>query len=115
MAGILAQQRIRETQAAAAIGGYESLVLDNHDGELMPSLELRKTVVRIIREYQADIVFTHRPYDYHPDHRYTSQMVQDASFMVTVPQFCPDVKALQKNPIFLYFFDPFLNPVPVSC
>jgi len=110
--GMLAQRRMEESRVAAKIGGYESLTLDNHDGELFPDLNLRKSVVRIIRSHKADIVFTHRPNDYHPDHRYTSQVVQDAAFMVTVPQFCPDTKALRKNPLFLYFFDPFTFPAP---
>lgn len=110
--GVLAQRRIEETRRAAQIGGYESLVLDYHDGELMPTLEARKEVVRIIRRFEADMVFTHRPNDYHPDHRYAAQIVQDAAFMVTVPQFCPDVPALRTNPLFLYLFDPFSYPVP---
>jgi LmbE family N-acetylglucosaminyl deacetylase len=110
--GMLAQRRMEESRVAAQIGGYESLTLDNHDGELLPDLNLRKAVARIIRNHNADIVFTHRPNDYHPDHRYTSQAVQDAAFMVTVPQFCPDTEALRKNPLFLYFYDPFTFPAP---
>ena len=110
--GILAQRREEESRTAACIGGYKSMTLDNHDGELIPDLHLRKTVTRIIREHKADIVFTHRPNDYHPDHRYASLVVQDAAFMVTVPQFCPDTEVLHSNPLFLYFFDSFTFPVP---
>lgn len=110
--GALAQRRMRESQAAAEIGGYESLTLSNHDGELTADLELRRAVTRIIREQKADIVFTHRPNDYHPDHRYAAIAVQDAAFMVTVPQFCPDTEALRRNPVFLYLFDPFTFPAP---
>lgn len=110
--GILAKRRSEESWAAARIGGYESLTLDNHDGELQPDLQVRKAVTRIIRNHNADIVFTHRPNDYHPDHRYTSQVVQDAAFMVTVPQFCPDTEALRRNPLFMYLFDPFTFPAP---
>lgn len=110
--GLLARRRIEESQAAARIGGYESVTLDNHDGELTPDLHLRKDVTRIIRNHKADIVFTHRPNDYHPDHRYASQVVQDAAFMVTVPQFCSNTPALRKNPLFLYLFDPFTFPAP---
>lgn len=112
--GVLARRRSAESAAAAKRGGYEALLLDNHDGELLPTLALRKEVVRIIREHQADIVLTHRPYDYHPDHRYTSLVVQDAAFMVTVPFFCPDVPALDKNPVFLYMMDRFERPVPLQ-
>lgn len=110
--GVLARRRLEEARMAAWHGGYESRVLNHHDGELVADLALRKEVVRLIREHQADIVFTHRPNDYHPDHRYAAQAVQDAAFMVTVPQFCPDAPALRVNPIFLYLFDPFTWPAP---
>ena len=78
--------------------GIETEVLDNHDGELMPTLENRRTITRLIREWQADIVISHRPNDYHPDHRYTGVLVQDAAYMVTVPFFCPDVPPLDEQP-----------------
>ena len=89
--GPLAKRRIEEAKKADAILGVESLVLDNHDGELMPTLENRKTIIRLIREWKANIVIAPRPYDYHPDHRYTGILVQDAAFMVMVPHLCPDV------------------------
>jgi LmbE family N-acetylglucosaminyl deacetylase len=110
--GPLAKRRIAEVQQAAKILGIETQVLDNHDGELMPTLENRRTIVRLIREWKADIVLAHRPNDYHPDHRYTGVLVQDAAFMVTVPFFCPDVPHLSTNPVFLYFPDNFQKPNP---
>jgi LmbE family N-acetylglucosaminyl deacetylase len=69
-------------------------------------------ITRLIREWQADVVLCHRPNDYHPDHRYTGILVQDAAFMVIVPHFAPDVPALEKNPVFLYYSDGFLKPNP---
>lgn len=110
--GPLAQRRTAEVKKAAKILGIETQVLDNHDGELMPTLENRKTLVRLIRQANADIVMTHRPNDYHPDHRYTGILVQDAAFMVICPFFCPDVPHLQQNPVFLYFWDRFQKPNP---
>lgn len=110
--GALANRRRAEAQRSAEIGGFLERVLDHHDGELMPTMEVRRTVVRIVREWEADLVLTHRPYDYHPDHRYTSMAVQDAAFMVTVPHFCPDSPALQQNPVFCYTMDRFTRPVP---
>ncbi|MBX7256906.1 MAG: PIG-L family deacetylase [Candidatus Hydrogenedentes bacterium] len=110
--GPLAQRRALEARASAEIGGIHELILPNHDGELEPTLELRKEMVRIIRRWEADIVITHRPYDYHPDHRYTSVAVQDAAFMVTVPHFCPEMPRLERNPVFLYMADSFTKPVP---
>ena len=110
--GQLAQRRTREVQQAAKVLGIETQVLDNHDGELMPTLENRKTIVRLIREWKADIVMAHRTNDYHPDHRYTGVLVQDAAFMVICPFFCPDVPHLKTNPVFLYFPDRFQKPNP---
>ncbi len=110
--GELAKRRMREVHAAAKILGIESHVMDIHDGELMPTLDNRKAFVRLIREWKADIVMAHRPNDYHPDHRYTGILMQDAAFMVTVSNFCPDTPHLQNNPVFLYLSDGFQKPNP---
>ena len=100
--GVLAKRRTAEAQEAGRRFGVEYTVFDNHDGELMPTLENRLKVIREIRKWKADIVITHPPNDYHPDHRYTSILVQDASFMVIVPNIAPDTPPLQKNPVFFY-------------
>ena len=112
--GELAKRRTAEVKAAAKVLGIETEVLDIHDGELMPTLENRKTFVRLIREWKADIVMGPRPNDYHPDHRYTGVLMQDAAYMVTVRFFCPDVPQLAKNPIFLYLSDGFQKPNPFA-
>jgi LmbE family N-acetylglucosaminyl deacetylase len=113
MAGaILARRRTAEVTKADKILGVTTEVLDNHDGELLPTLENRREITRKIREWKADVVIAHRPNDYHPDHRYTGVLVQDAAFMVTVPSFCPDVPALTTNPVFLYSEDGFRKPNP---
>jgi N-acetylglucosamine malate deacetylase 1 len=110
--GPLAQRRLAEAQRADAILGVTCEVLDIHDGELLPTLENRRTITRLIREWRADIVISPRPNDYHPDHRYTGILVQDAAYMVTVPFFCPDVPYLKNNPVFLYCADYFKKPTP---
>lgn len=110
--GPLALRRTQECQAAAKVMGTTSQVLDIHDGELEPTLENRKLITRLIREWRADIVISHRPWDYHPDHRYVGVLVQDAAYMVAVPFICPDVPPLEKNPVFLYSSDRFQKPYP---
>jgi LmbE family N-acetylglucosaminyl deacetylase len=110
--GPLARRRKAEAERADAILGVTSEVLDIHDGELLPSIENRRTITRLIREWKADIVVGPRPNDYHPDHRYTGVLVQDAAYMVTVPFFCPDVPYLQSNPVFMYYPDSFQKPNP---
>lgn len=109
---MLARRRTAEVKRCAEILGIETEVLDNHDGELMPTLENRRTITRKIREWKADVVISPRPNDYHPDHRYTAILVQDAAFMVIVPSFCPDTPALRRNPVFLYCPDGFKRPNP---
>ena len=112
--GELAKRRTAEVHEAAKRGGWEVEVLDIHDGELVPSLENRKKITRLIRDWQADVVFSHRPWDYHPDHRYSGVLVQDAAFMVSVPNFCPDSPPLTKNAYFFFFPDGFTKPYPFS-
>ena len=110
--GPLALRRRHEVEAAAKILGTTVEVLDNHDGELMPTLEVRKQIIRLIRQWHADLVFSPRAWDYHPDHRNTSLLVQDAAYMVTVPFICPDVPHLTNNPVFMYYTDRFQKPYP---
>jgi LmbE family N-acetylglucosaminyl deacetylase len=110
--GALAKRRMNEAKEAGKRFGVEYDVLDNHDGELIPSLEVRLQIIRKIREWNADVVIAPRPNDYHPDHRYTGILVQDAAYMVAVPNVAADTPPLKKNPVFLYFQDFFQRPNP---
>jgi LmbE family N-acetylglucosaminyl deacetylase len=110
--GALAKIRRAEAMEAGRILGVEYEILDNHDGELLPTLEVRKEIIRLIREWKADVVISHRTNDYHPDHRYTGMLVQDAAYMVIVPNIVPDTPPLKTNPVFLYMQDGFQKPNP---
>lgn len=110
--GALARIRRAEATEAGKRFGVEYIVLDNHDGELMPTLENRLEVIRLIRNWKADIVMGPRPNDYHPDHRNAAILVQDAAYMVIVPNVASNVPALEKNPVFLYTEDRFQKPYP---
>ncbi|WP_375324061.1 PIG-L deacetylase family protein [Flagellimonas sp. GZD32] len=111
--GVLAKKRRQEAKdAAKALGIAEYEVLDNHDGELFPTLNVRLEVIRRIRDWNADIVLGLRPNDYHPDHRNAGSVVQDAAYMNIVPNVAPDTPPLQKNPVFLYMSDRFQKPYP---
>lgn len=110
--GPLAQRRTAEVHEAAKRIGTTAEVLDIHDGELMPTLDNRQKITRLIRDWKADVVIAHRPNDYHPDHRYTGVLVQDSAYMVAVPFFCPDTPPLERNPVFLYYSDGFQKPNP---
>ncbi len=113
MSGIaLAKRRLAEAKESGKRLGIEYDVLNNHDGQLIPSLDVRLQIIKKIREWNADIVMAPRPNDYHPDHRYTGVLVQDAAYMVAVPNIAPEVPALKKNPVFVYFEDRFQKPNP---
>jgi N-acetylglucosamine malate deacetylase 1 len=106
----LAQRRRAEAQAAAATIGATYEVLDHPDGQLDDRLEYRQEVIRLIRAFRPDLVLTHRPTDYHPDHRFAGLLVQDAAYMVTVPAVCPDTPHLTRSPVIAYFSDAFKRP-----
>ena len=106
----IAARRYREAQAVAALTGLEYDVWDIGDCELMADLETRKKLVRYIREYNPDIIFTHRTNDYHADHRNAGILVQDASYLVIVPHFCPEVPAMKEMPVIMFFRDKFKKP-----
>ncbi len=102
--------RAKESAKVAEILGIRYDVWDVDDGTLMPTLENRHRLIRYIREFAPDLIFTHRPNDYHADHRATGQLVQDASYLLIVPNVCPDAPALRKTPVILYYEDRFTNP-----
>ena len=106
----LTRRRRAEALEAAEIAGVEYEFLDIHEGELMPTVENRNKVIRLLREVEPDLVFTHRPNDYHPDHRYTSDLVQDSAYMVTVPSIVRDTPHLEYNPVICYLPDDFQKP-----
>jgi N-acetylglucosamine malate deacetylase 1 len=110
--GPLAQRRKAEVEACHAKLGVATDVLDIHDGELMPDLETRKKVAGLIRDWQADIVLSHRPWDYHPDHRAVGKLAEDAAVVVAAPFFAPYTPPTKKNPIFLFYSDGFQKPYP---
>lgn len=104
--------RLGETQAVAKLMGIEYEVLGNRDGRLQPTIEARFELIALIRRYQPDLILTHRPNDYHPDHRATSTLVCDAAYMVIVPHIVPEVPALRVNPVIAYLSDHFQKPIP---
>ncbi|MHB0878110.1 MAG: PIG-L deacetylase family protein [Anaerolineae bacterium] len=110
--GALARRRYQETQRSAAIAGIEYEVMDIPDCQLMPTLENRWTVLSLIRAFHADLVITNRPNDYMADHRYASQLVQDAAYIVTVPNVAGLVPHLTYNPVFAFWADDFTQPTP---
>lgn len=108
----LATRRKKEAERAGATIGVEYLVMDVPDGEVVPSVELRLEIIRLIRRVRPDIVLSHRLNDYHPDHRATAQLVLDSAYMLTVPGYAADTPFLSRAPVFGYLADAFEQPVP---
>lgn len=110
--GLLAARRLEEGRRAAATIGAEFRTLGARDGEIYVTPQLTEAIVRLIRGWGEpgdgpDLVLLNRPGDYHRDHRYTAQLVLDATFMLTVPMMCPGAPHLRRMPVFAYWYDRF--------
>lgn len=110
----LEKRRYQETQASKAVSGISEYQVfrEINDCELEASLENRKKVIRLIREFRPDVVLTHRLCDYHADHRATSQLVLDAAYLTQVPRYCPETPIPEQNPVYAYVWDDFADPRP---
>jgi len=109
---MLVDRRRAESNDATMPFGIDAEVWDNRDGRLVVDLERREQMIRAIRRARPDLVLTHRPNDYHPDHRAVSLLVQDAAYLLTVPAICPDVPQLNRDPVIAYLSDHFRRPYP---
>jgi len=105
-------RRQKEAASAAEIIGAQHEVWEFPDGYLQPTLEVRERIIREIRTFAPDLVLTHRPDDYHPDHRAVGHAVRDASYLVTVPLVVPEVPILRRDPVVAYLYDHFTKPYP---
>jgi N-acetylglucosamine malate deacetylase 1 len=112
--GVLARRRLAEAKAAGRVIGIDYKVLDNHDGQLLPTLERRNEIISLIRETRPHLIMSPRPNDYHPDHRYTAQLIQDAAYMVTVPNVAAFSHHLSVDPVIVYVSDHFQKPYPFT-
>ena len=107
----IAARRYKEAQNVKNLIGLSAYdVWDINDCEIMADLPTRIRLVNYIREYNPDIIFTHRTNDYHADHRNAALLVQDASYLLIVPNFCPETPAMKEMPVIMYFSDRFVNP-----
>lgn len=106
--------RFAEAQRAAELIGAECEVWEHPDGELLPSLELRRQVIGEIRRYRPSLILTHRTNDYHPDHRAVGNVVRDACYMIGVPAIVPDVPVVEQTPVVAFMPDRFTKPTPLA-
>lgn len=104
------KRRYKESQAVAKLLGITYDVWDIDDCSLVADLETRRKLIRYIRAFSPDLIIAHRTNDYHADHRASGQLVQDASYLLIVPHECPDVPAMRKTPVIMYYEDSFQTP-----
>lgn len=104
------KRRAGESAAVAKLLGIRYDVWNNDDCSLVADLETRRKMIRYIREFAPELVISHRQNDYHADHRAVGILVQDASYMLTVLHECPEVPAMRKMPVIMYYEDKFTNP-----
>jgi len=105
------KRRAGESAAVAELLGIRYDVWDIDDCTLVADLQTRRKLIHYIREFAPDLVISHRQNDYHADHRAVGLLVQDASYMLTVPHECPEVPAMRRMPVIMYYEDKFTNPV----
>jgi len=74
----LAAQRAEETQKGLVDLGKPQL-LGLPDGALAMARDARQVITEAINASQPDVIITHGPEDYHPDHRALAHYVQDAA------------------------------------
>ncbi|HTL55020.1 MAG TPA: PIG-L family deacetylase [Candidatus Limnocylindrales bacterium] len=81
----LARIRKAEAEASAAIIGAQLLWPAITDELVFPNEDQRRIMIDLLRQADPDVILTHSPNDYHPDHRYVSQLVFDSYFQKGLP------------------------------
>lgn len=110
--GTLRERRLLEMHQSARLGGHDFQALNHHDGRFVASIEVREEFIGVIRSWRPDVILTHRPCDYHPDHRQVAQTVIDAAYLLTVPSIVPRVPEMTQVPFIGYLHDDFTKPLP---
>jgi len=80
----IAAIRKEEARKSAALIGAEYICLDYDDEMFFEDRAARMKFLDLFRYCKADIVFTHAPQDYNPDHMLTSKIANDVVNMVAI-------------------------------
>lgn len=99
----IAKVRKEEARKAAAIIGAEYICLDYDDEMFFESKEARLKFIDLVRYCKADLILTHNPEDYNPDHELTSKIINDIAVMIPVAKLKTPNEPYDKIPIIAYF------------
>lgn len=97
--------RIAEAARSAAVIGAEYICLDYDDEMFFEDKNARLAFIDLVRQCKADVILTHFPDDYNPDHCLTSKITNDIMVMVTIPNIKTRHKPCEHTPM-LYYFEP---------
>lgn len=99
----IAAIRKEEARRAAAHIGAEYICLDYDDEMFFEDREARLAFINLVRYCKADVILTHNPEDYNPDHELTSKIVNDIAVMIPVAKIKTPSPVYDKIPIIAYF------------
>lgn len=98
---------IRKAEAAksAAIIGAEYICLDYDDELFYEDVSVRMKFINLVRHCKADVILTHNPHDYNPDHMLTSKIINDIQVMIPIAKLETEEEPCPTLPI-IYYFEP---------
>ena len=99
----IARVRKQEAKEAAAVIGAEYICLDYDDEMFFESKQARLDFINLVRYCKADVILTHYPKDYNPDHELTSKIVNDIAVMIPIAKIKTKYEPYDKIPIIAYF------------
>ena len=108
--------RAEEARRAGAMAGIEVIGAGFHDLDIFDNnKEARDRIVDVIRYADPDVIITHNPDDYMPDHTAVSRLVFDASFSATLPNY-PSKEKKPAKLVPIYYMDTLagVNFVPTE-
>lgn len=99
----IARIRKEEARRAAAHIGAEYICLDYDDEMFYEDKAARLAFIDLVRYCKADVILTHNPEDYNPDHELTSKIINDIAVMIPIAKIQTKNKPYDKIPIIAYF------------
>jgi LmbE family N-acetylglucosaminyl deacetylase len=99
----IARVRKREAANAAAHIGAEYICLDYDDEMFFEDKETRLKFINLVRYCKADVILTHYPKDYNPDHELTSKIINDIAVMIPIAKLETEAPPYDKIPAIFYW------------